>query len=27
MLADPTIGIAGAKLLYPDGTIQFAGGE
>jgi len=26
MLADPTIGIAGAKLLYPDGTIQFAGG-
>ena len=27
MLADPTIGIAGAKLLYPDGTIQFAGGR
>jgi GT2 family glycosyltransferase len=25
--ADPTIGIAGAKLLYPDGTIQFAGGR
>lgn len=27
MLADPTIGIAGAKLLYPDGTLQFAGGR
>ena len=27
MRADPTIGIAGAKLLYPDGTIQFAGGR
>ncbi|MBN1140007.1 MAG: glycosyltransferase family 2 protein [Anaerolineae bacterium] len=27
MAADPTIGIAGAKLLYPDGTIQFAGGR
>jgi GT2 family glycosyltransferase len=27
MLADPTIGLAGAKLLYPDGTIQFAGGR
>jgi len=27
MLADPTIGVAGAKLLYPDGTIQFAGGR
>jgi GT2 family glycosyltransferase len=27
MQADPTIGIAGAKLLYPDGTIQFAGGR
>lgn len=27
MLADPTIGVAGAKLLYPDGTIQFAGGQ
>ena len=25
--ADPSIGIAGAKLLYPDGTIQFAGGR
>ena len=25
--SDPTIGIAGAKLLYPDGTIQFAGGR
>ena len=24
---DPTIGIAGSKLLYPDGTIQYAGGE
>ncbi len=27
MVADPTIGVAGAKLLYPDGTIQFAGGR
>jgi len=27
MEADPRIGIAGAKLLYPDGTIQFAGGR
>jgi len=27
ILVDPTIGIAGAKLLYPDGTIQFAGGQ
>jgi GT2 family glycosyltransferase len=27
MLAGPTIGVAGAKLLYPDGTIQFAGGQ
>jgi GT2 family glycosyltransferase len=27
MQADPTIGIAGAKLLYPNGTIQFAGGR
>jgi GT2 family glycosyltransferase len=27
MQADPQIGIAGAKLLYPDGTIQFAGGR
>ena len=27
MLADSSIGIAGAKLLYPDGTIQFAGGR
>lgn len=27
MDADPHIGIAGAKLLYPDGTIQFAGGR
>ena len=27
MQSDPTIGIAGAKLLYPDGTIQFAGGR
>jgi GT2 family glycosyltransferase len=27
MQADPSIGIAGAKLLYPDGTIQFAGGK
>jgi hypothetical protein len=27
MQADPGIGIAGAKLLYPDGTIQFAGGR
>ncbi|MCL7453831.1 MAG: glycosyltransferase family 2 protein [Anaerolineae bacterium] len=26
MQANPQIGIAGAKLLYPDGTIQFAGG-
>lgn len=26
MQADPRIGVAGAKLLYPDGTIQFAGG-
>lgn len=25
--SDPTIGIVGAKLLYPDGTIQFAGGR
>jgi len=27
MQADSTVGIAGAKLLYPDGTIQFAGGR
>ena len=27
MLSDPGIGIAGAKLLYPDSTIQFAGGR
>lgn len=27
MQSDPKIGIAGAKLLYPDGTIQFAGGR
>jgi GT2 family glycosyltransferase len=27
MQSDPVIGIAGAKLLYPDGTIQFAGGR
>ena len=27
MQSDPAIGIAGAKLLYPDGTIQFAGGR
>jgi GT2 family glycosyltransferase len=27
MEADARIGIAGAKLLYPDGTIQFAGGR
>lgn len=26
VFADPTIGIAGCKLLYPDGTIQHAGG-
>ncbi len=26
-LEDPTIGIAGCKLLYPDGTIQHAGGR
>ena len=26
MESDPTIGVAGAKLLYPNGTIQFAGG-
>lgn len=24
--ADPSIGVAGCKLLYPDGTIQHAGG-
>jgi GT2 family glycosyltransferase len=27
MKSDPAIGIAGAKLLYPDNTIQFAGGR
>lgn len=26
-LKDPTVGIAGCKLLYPDGTLQHAGGE
>jgi GT2 family glycosyltransferase len=25
--SDPTIGIAGSKLLYPDGRIQYGGGE
>lgn len=27
LAADPTIGIAGSKALYPDGTIQHAGGQ
>ncbi len=25
--SDPTIGVAGSKLLYPDGTVQYGGGE
>jgi GT2 family glycosyltransferase len=25
--SDPAMGVAGGKLLYPDGTIQYAGGE